>query len=191
MAPAFQGAADDLIAADLDGDGDGVGDVDVLAAPRYTGTVVLYVSDAYDPIGLNECGPAVVNSTGGPAESAALGSNVLGEQSLLLRVTSLPAQSFVLFLASETPAFVEGAGGSVGNLCLGGLVGRFTGPGEVQSSGAGGTAELAVRLGAMPQPKGPVPALAGQTCRFQSWNRDVLAGQTVSNFSDAIAVTWL
>jgi hypothetical protein len=81
-------------------------------------------------------------------------------------------------------------GGSTGNLCLGGSIGRYTGPGQVQNSGALGTFSLAIDLTDMPTPTGGVPALVGQTWNFQAWFRDAILGLPTSNFTDALALTF-
>jgi hypothetical protein len=91
-----------------------------------------------------------------------------------------------MFLASTSQGFVQHPGGSDGNLCLAGGIGRFSKPGQVYQTGSIGTGILAVDLDAIPTPQGPVAVQPGDTWYFQSWFRD--GGS--SNFTDAIAVTF-
>ena len=133
-------------------------------------------------LGSSYCGPAVNNSTGGPGVITALGSSVASTGNLSLSASSLPNNQFAYYLASQTQAFVMGPGGSAGNLCLGGTIGRFNS--QVGSTGGTGTFGITVNTGAIPtSPSQPI--LAGQTWNFQLWYRD--AGGT-SNFTDAVSV---
>jgi hypothetical protein len=109
-----------------------------------------------------------------------------------LRVTaaSLPLQAFGYFLTSRTQGFVANPGGSQGNLCLGGSIGRYVGPGQIQSSGQSGFIALQLDLTNMPQPAGSVAVQVGQTWSFQSWYRDSIGGSATSNFTSGVAVTF-
>jgi hypothetical protein len=78
---------------------------------------------------------------------------------------------------------------SLGNLCLGGAVGRFVGSGQVQNSGQVGMVLLRLDLTQHPSPTGPMAVLAGETWNFQCWHRDQ-AAVPASNFSDAIEVVF-
>ncbi|MEM8713091.1 MAG: hypothetical protein AAGG01_19255, partial [Planctomycetota bacterium] len=129
------------------------------------------------------------NSTGVPGELAAFGSTFVSIGNLRFVASSLPANAFGYLGCSTTPAFVPNAGGSTGNLCLGGDVGRFDA--QVASSGAAGVIETIVDLDAIPQPTGAVAAMVGDVWRFQLWHRDVASGGTgvTSNFTKGIEVT--
>ncbi|MEE8468790.1 MAG: PHB depolymerase family esterase, partial [Planctomycetota bacterium] len=70
------------------------------------------------------CDPAVTNSSGQPAQIDALGSDSLAQNDLTLRATNLPQNMSGYFLTSLSPGFVAGPGGSSGDLCLGGTIGR-------------------------------------------------------------------
>lgn len=130
------------------------------------------------------------NSTGSPASIRALGSSTVAGGSLFLRATSLPAHSFGFFIVSRLQGFAANPGGSEGNLCLGGPVGRFQN--QVQSSGAAGTVAIHPDLSALPQPLGPVSAQPGETWNFSTWFRDQASGGApTSNFSDGVEVTFL
>ena len=78
-------------------------------------------------------------------------------------------------------------GGSFGDLCLSGTIGRDYA--TTQNSGPFGQLYAPIDLAALPAPTGSVSALAGETWRFQAWFRDSMGGVAGSNFSDAVAVT--
>ncbi|MEA5547676.1 formylglycine-generating enzyme family protein, partial [Limnoraphis robusta CCNP1324] len=108
---------------------------------------------------------------------------------LTLVAADLPANQFGLFFTGRTQGFVANPGGSVGNLCMSGSIGRYQGPGQVLDSGAAGRIELAVDLALTPEGAGFVQVLAGETWNFQAWFRDFGAGGgATSNFSDALEV---
>ena len=135
--------------------------------------------------GTNYCGPAVLNSTGLPASVRATGSPALALNDLTVTAFDLPPASFGFFIGSNTQSFVVNPGGSQGNLCLGGSIGRFIG--QIQNSGPMGTISVVVDLGQIPQPTGPVMGAVGDAWNFQCWFRDANPGVT-SNFTDAIEV---
>jgi hypothetical protein len=136
------------------------------------------------------CTPANPNSTGHPGRMIAAGSNTLVANDLTLVANWLPQSSFGYFLTSRTQTHVVGPGGSQGDLCVGGLVGRFVGPGQILSSGTAGSISLAIDLTQMPQPAGSVAAQPGETWNFQAWHRDANPTPT-SNFTDAVSVLFL
>lgn len=139
-------------------------------------------------LGLGSCFPATTNSSAGPASIRALGDTSIAANDVLLLATGLPNGSFGFFLTSLMQGLVPNPGGSQGTLCLVGAIGRYVGPGQVQSSGTAGNFELRLDLGAMPTPTGPVAAQAGQTWHFTAWYRDA-APTATSNFTDALAIT--
>lgn len=138
-------------------------------------------------LGAGYCG-AVPNSTGVPARLTATGSASAAANDLTLRTADLPSGSFAFYLASTTQAHVPMPGGSSGDLCLGGSIGRYVGPGQIQQAGAGGTIELALDVTRIPQPTGFVAAQAGETWSFQTWYRDVGPSGPTSNFSNGRAI---
>ena len=140
------------------------------------------------PIGTNYCA-AALNSTGVAAAMSATGSNVVTSNDLTLVASDLPLGSFSFFIASTTQDFVAMAGGSAGNLCLGGNIGRGVG-GAILSSGATGVVSILADLTQMPTPTGPLAVVAGETWNFQCWFRDSVGGAATSNFSDAYSVTF-
>lgn len=142
-----------------------------------------------DVLGSAYCGPAIPNSTGVGATLSARGSSRVAWNDVTLEARSLPLNATAFFLASQSQGSVVGPGGSQGRLCLGGAIGRFVGPGQVQSSGSQGSALLRLELSQLPTPTGPTAAVAGATWNFQCWYRDLNPSAT-SNLSAALALTF-
>jgi len=132
------------------------------------------------------CSPAVTNSTGARASLEALGDVEVALGDFGLRATEIPPGQATLFLVSRDELAPTMVPGSVGNLCLGGDVGRMLA--SLQPATPAGAAETAVDLNGVPQGAGLTPILAGETWRFQAWYRDVILFQNVSNFTDALRV---
>ncbi len=160
---------------------------ETLAVTNLGSPKAVVVIETSGPIGTNEC-IAAANSTGSPAAMTAFGSTSVASNDVVIRAVQLPQNAAGYFLASEVGSFVPAPGGSQGNLCLGGQIGRFAG--NVLNSGAAGEFELALDLTAVPQPTGAVPVTAGSTWRFQTWFRDANPTAT-SNLTDAIAITFV
>ena len=131
---------------------------------------------------LNSICPVVPNSTGQPARLFSRGTTNITDNNLVLGATDLPANSFAMFVTSQTTGFVQNPGSSAGNLCLGGSIGRFRGPGQILPTGTGGPIELPIDLTALPLPTSTVAAQPGEIWYFSLWYRDVTA-TTTSNFS--------
>ncbi len=143
-----------------------------------------------DPgVGVQYCDGAL-NSTGHAGRLMALGSPVIAVGDLRLRASRLPQASNAMFFVSRTPGFIPNVGGSLGTMCISGMVARFLGPGEFGQADPSGTFELQVDLTSIPQPMGAVVGLPGDVWHFQCWYRDFdPAGAATTNFSDAVAVT--
>jgi len=141
-------------------------------------------------IGTNYCGPAVPNSTGASSTISATGSAVVANNDLTLVAENLPTNAFGYFLTSRTQGLVPQPGGSLGVLCLGGSIGRYTGPGQIQNSGAAGSFDLLLDLTQTPTPTGLVAVAAGETWNFQAWHRDAVGGVAVSNFTNGLEITF-
>ena len=150
-------------------------------------------SDAFgftsgDCIGTNYCN-ANPNTTGVAGVMSAEGSNVVALNDLQLTASSLPNNAFAFFVVSRLQGFVANPGGSAGNICLGGAIGR--GAGGIVNTAGTGRATVTVNLTAIPQPTGAVPVIAGETWNFQCWHRDSIpGGGATSNFSDAYSITF-
>lgn len=138
-------------------------------------------------VGTAYCGPAVANSTGAASELAGGGSASVAANDLTLEGSSLPPGALTLAIASRVQGFTQAPGTSVGNLCLGGAIGRFVN--QAANSSATGTISVLVDLTSIPQPNGSVAGLAGETWNFQVWHRDAAGGQSVSNFTNGLEVT--
>ncbi|WP_419190722.1 right-handed parallel beta-helix repeat-containing protein [Saltatorellus ferox] len=125
---------------------------------------------------------------GRPAILDATGSVRVVDQDLTLTARLLPINAFGFFLASRASSFVRNPGISFGNLCLGGAIGRFLGPGQIMNSGPMGVIQLDVPLGAIPTPAGLVATTAGESWFFQAWFRESATGAPASNFTDAVRI---
>lgn len=135
-------------------------------------------------IGTSYCGPAENNSTGQPAVLKIHGSEVVALNNTGCCVTQLPVGSLGYFVVSQTQGFIAHPGGSQGNLCLSGSIGR--GNQAVYTANGSGMIFAGTNLQQMPQPNGFVMVQSGQTWNFQFWYRD----GSSSNFSDAVSVTY-
>ncbi len=138
------------------------------------------------PLGERYCSPAVQNSTGQSGVIEAYGSPVAGGNPLRLEATQLPPNQFGFFLLSQTQGFLSGPGGSQGDLCLGGSIGRFMS--QVQNSGSAGAFGIDVDTTSLPTSP-PSAAQPGETWNFQGWHRDKNPMST-SNFTDAVGITF-
>jgi hypothetical protein len=131
-----------------------------------------------------------LNSTGQTARIAGSGSSSVASNNLTLTSDRMPNNAFGYFLTSTTQAFVANPAGSQGNLCLGGSIGRYVGPGQIKNSGSMGAFALLLNLTQTPTPTGFVSVAPGQTYYFQTWHRDAVAGAATSNFTNGLAVTF-
>ncbi|MEM8711381.1 MAG: hypothetical protein AAGG01_10550 [Planctomycetota bacterium] len=137
-------------------------------------------------IGTSYC-TAVSNSTGVPGHIHATGTLSLADNFVRLVAHNLPHHSNVFFLTSLTQGFIPNASGSTGNLCIGGAIGWYTGPGEIMNTGHDGEVNLMVDLTRVPSPTGFLFALPGEMRSFQAWHRDVDAsGSATSNFTNGV-----
>lgn len=177
----------------VDGDGDGDLDLVLQVATIYGSdyrSLYFAPNETLGALGDQVCSPVVPNSTGAIGLLQVGGSTNLALNALTLRTSQLPAQAFGFFLCSRSSASVQNIPGSVGTLCLGSPVGRFSLPFEIQQSGVGGTFTLAVDVTSIPTPNlGRIAIQPGDTWVFQAWHRDTAAGGgVVSNFTQAVAV---
>lgn len=129
------------------------------------------------------------NSTGLPGRLAVTGDLSTAGFPLALTAFDLPSGSTCLFLCARALLWTPMPGGSLGNLCLGGAIGRFQRPGEIGTTSGAGVYGLAFGVATLPQPSGAVAGAAGETWHFQAWHRDLVAGAATSNFTEASSVT--
>ncbi|MEM1447575.1 MAG: hypothetical protein AAGI22_00610 [Planctomycetota bacterium] len=146
----------------------------------------LVLIDGSGDVGVRYCSPAQGNSAGPGARIRALGSPFVADADLTLVADEMPPNTVGFFLVAPAQGFIAGPGGSAGNLCLGGSIGRYQA--TVLNSGALGTFAMAVDLAAIPQPTGDVAAVPGDTWFFQAWFRDAIVSIPTSNFTDGVAV---
>ncbi|MEM9802578.1 MAG: hypothetical protein AAGA20_19790, partial [Planctomycetota bacterium] len=138
-------------------------------------------------IGTNYC-TANPNSTGGISIISATGSTNVDDNDVTLACSNLPINAFGYFITSPLAGFVSSPGGSAGNLCLGGGIGRYAG--NVLSSGLTGSVSLSINLDLIPSPTGNVVAMAGDTHNFQFWHRDSGSTGVTSNFSEGLEIVF-
>ena len=136
-------------------------------------------------VGMNYC-VANPNTTGSIGQLRAVGSPMAADNDLTLIASNLPSLVFGLFLTSPTQGFVTNPGGSQGNLCLGGAIGRYVGPGQVQAANASGILSLVLDLTQTPTPSNLVSIQAGETWNFQCWHRD----GTTSNLTNGLEINF-
>ena len=163
--------------------------LDQVGFPRVPGGADVGAIEAPVDVGLVGCS-GYLNSTGAGAELAVSGSLDVARNSVRLLVSSAPSNAPSVFITSQTDAWPTVPVGSQGVICLGGSIGRFVGPGQVQQTSPTGTMQLDLDLTSLPQPNGAESAIAGQSWYFQAWFRDVVGGQSTSNFSSAAALFW-
>ena len=111
-------------------------------------------------IGTNYCGPAVPNSTTSSGTISANGSTIAADNMVTLSAFNLPMNQFGIFITSMAQGFVPNPGGSQGNICVTGSIGRYNGAGQVLNSGSIGSFSLTLDLTTTPQPTGPVSVLS-------------------------------
>lgn len=137
------------------------------------------------------------NSTGMSAQLVMSGDAVIANEDVDVLITQMPTFSFCYPILSMTENFVANPGGSCGNLCLGGVVYRWTPDNFAQSDGTG-TVSVPFDL-TNPPTVGTMTAnqLPGDTWYFQYWHRDVStaacsgpSGGAASNFTNSVAITW-
>ena len=168
-----------LLVADLGGDGD----LDILTKDG------LWRRNLRSGVrGDSYCDAATANSSGQPGRIVAVGSTEVARETLTLRASDLPRLSFGYFLTSQTAGAPMSVPGSSGLICLGGAVGRYSAPSQIQFSGLDQLFNLELDLSLMPTPNGLIQALPGSTWNFQAWFRDSSPMGATSNFTDAVAV---
>lgn len=139
-------------------------------------------------LGTSYCA-ALPTSSGLPGAISLSGSPEVVDQNLTMIAQDLPVATSGYFLASLQQGSSLPIPGSSGRLCLSGSIGRFIGPGQVQTANPLGGFSLALPNLTMPLPAGPVPVLPGDTWYFQAWFRDANPTPT-SNFTNAVSLTF-
>ena len=130
--------------------------------------------------------PVQSNSTGQFSIIDAFGSPHVSENNVILACRRLPQSTLGYYIVSSAQGSPITPPGSVGTLCLGGNIGRYSE--SVIGTGNAGIAGFRLDLTAIPQPTGDVAVVPGDTWRFQFWHRDSSSQGAVSNFSKGIAL---
>ncbi len=158
----------------------------IALATSLAASLALGTSTASAQIGTRYC-TANPNSTGAVSVISATGSLDITQNNVTLGCSQLPLSSFGFFIVSRTPGFVTNPGGSAGNLCVGGSIGRYSL--SILNSGATGQVSLPINLTSIPHPTLPFAVQPGDTLRFQYWHRDgVPGGGATSNFSEGLEI---
>lgn len=131
---------------------------------------------------------SAVNASGARARMQTLGSVAVAANDVTLRCVDMPVNTFGLFVTSRSRGFTANPGGSLGDLCIGGTIGRFNG--LIQNSGSAGQISAAINAAALPEGGATVAAAPGDTWYFQCWFRDLNMGLPASNFSDGVELTF-
>ena len=154
--------------------------VPAFAAYQKCTSMVFQVVSEGSAFGTNYC-------DGGGAELVATGYPFTGGNDPLYLVASgLPVPSVGFFLVSSTQGFIPNPGGSQGNLCLTGNIGRiYNGSGAFAVDGCG-SISLGINTLQLPQPGGNVAIQPGETWNFQAWYRD----QPTPTFTNGLSVTF-
>lgn len=129
------------------------------------------------------------NSTGVSGGIGATGSPYIGTNNMAVTATSLPQDVFTFLLVGTASDYVANPAGSLGNLCVGGSIGRYWN--SLQSTGGTGTASHGLDLQNIPGPSTSQPVLAGQTLYFQWWHRDTVGGLPASNFTNGLRAIFI
>ncbi len=185
--PTFDASMGDEMAVSLSGKTAFIGSRFSATAGDLVGEA--YVYDLEADIGTKYC-TVTTNSTGQISTVTANGSLLVAANNLTLNAIQLPPNRFGYFLSSTAQGFFPLAGGSLGNLCLNGSVGRYTS--SIFDTGSAGVAAQVVNPNAIPNASAtPSMAMPGESYSFQAWHRDVVGGMPVSNFTEPVEVTFL
>lgn len=139
--------------------------------------------------GFTSCTQSTPNSTGSTSNLTVAGFPEASADNITLIASDLPAAVTVLFLTGRGVHVTPGPAGSLGDLCLGGQIGRFTGPDQIRTTTESGRASLQLDLPVTPSGNLLRPVMSGEAWNFQAWHRDVVAGSVpASNFTNAVLV---
>ena len=142
-------------------------------------------NDYATPLGLLYCN-ANPNSFGIEGRTYLTGTGDAGAP-LTLHAVQLPPNQFGIFVCSQTAGFVIPPG-SLGPLCLGGSIGRFS---AILNSGPSGEFSLVADTNMLPEASAYAAATPGSTWRFQTWHRDATpSGAPAANFTSATVLTF-
>lgn len=106
--------------------------------------------------------------------------------SFVIEAQDMPANTFCLPLCSMGNDVTPFAGGSQGDLCLSGGIGRFNS--LVAATNSSGLINVPIDTTALPTPSAIVAAQPGDTWYFQLWFRDVDGGMQTSNYTNGVSL---
>lgn len=160
----------------------------VLFRERLRAAIHTWENASCDPFE-NYC-PAEINSTGLPGACIALGTPYIVQDNLRINAADLPPNAFASIIFGTQRAFVPNPGGSAGNLCVGGSIGRLYS--SLGLTSATGTIQHFVNNGSLQTSSGQVIDLdPGDKLMFQWWSRDASPTGPTSTFTDAVEVTFI
>ncbi|MEZ5975462.1 MAG: hypothetical protein R3F33_00625 [Planctomycetota bacterium] len=122
----------------------------------------------------------------------AFGSTVAAANDVLLVAEGLPFNAMGYFLIGETQDFVPNPGNNLGDLCLGGKLGRLHRADQVFNTGSGSMASLQLDLTDFPMNPSQM-VMAGETWCFQGWYQFIPGAAQpglVSTFTEAVQITF-
>ncbi|MDF1837467.1 MAG: hypothetical protein P1V35_06355 [Planctomycetota bacterium] len=131
------------------------------------------------------CPQAHANSSGQVGQLEAFGATDADEGYLVLQASSLPVGEASYYILADQTTAPQPLGSGLGTLCLGGQGHRWRD--SFAWIPAGGTTQFAFEPSQVPVPGG---VQAGETWNFQLWHRDQSGGQSTSNTTEAIGITF-
>ncbi len=175
-------------AGDIDGDGraDVMVDSSAGSVPpfRPNQLYVLGMRTTPGEIGLASC-ISPINSTGTSGKLSAFGVSDSSQPSLLITGTDLPPLTFGIAVVAPRYRLSQA---SPEGLCLGGTIGRLTGPGQLFQTTPQGTARVAVDMTQIPGGNGFSAVQPGDRWIFQFWHRDTFPWAATWRFTDAVTI---
>ena len=141
--------------------------------------------------GFLSCSQPTPNSTGQTSNLTVAGFPQASANNITLIANDMPPDVSVLFLTGQGVHVTPGPAGSLGDLCLGGQLGRYAQPGQVRTTTEGGLASLQLDLTMTPSGSLLRPVMSGEAWNFQAWHRDIVGGSSsASNFTNAVIVVF-
>lgn len=139
-------------------------------------------------VGIQYCYSGDMTGAGEFSTLRGSGSGVLGANNLTIDALGLMPGSVALFLAADGFAMIPPGSGTLGNICVGGAVGRYNA--QVATADASGQIAFPVDLTNLPTPSGTlISATVGSTWYFQALHSDRLpSGVPIRHFTPGLAV---
>lgn len=175
-------------------DGSDANDAAGIAVERLFQSVLRSAIESWEQaipcIGMESYGVPNMNSIGLRGVISSSGSRYLHLNDLRLQASGVPPGSVGLLLVSPDAGLVPNPGNSMGDLLLGGAIGRDLG--SLQAAGSTGLLAHPFDLELVPTPAGPIASESGDRLHFQWWYRDQSpTGAPTSNFTNGLRVNVL